>query len=498
MKQRCLSLLQSCGSMDELRQIHARLHSSGFAGDEFLTSEMLRFCALSPRGDLSYAGTLLLSAADTVLSSWNHVIRGYSQSDFPREATLLFLHMRRRGLTPNEFTFPFVLKACARIRSLQLGTQVHADTLKNGVHPVVYVQNALMNLYGSCRRIDEVRRLFDGMSLRTVVSWNTVLSACADNALPEESIDIFGQMRSCGIEPDQTTHVILLSAAAELGCLSFGRWLHGQLIGSKLALNVQLGTALVDMYAKCGAVRYASRVFERMALKNVWTWSAMILGLAQHGYASQAIELFQQMKNGSVEPNYVTYLAVLCACSHAGLVNEGYRFFREMVEEHGIDPTMAHYSAMVDVLGRKGCLHEAYHFIRSMPLEPDAVVWRTLLSACQLHVAKDVTGIGKDVNRILLKLEPKRSGNYVLASNLYTEEGSWEEAAKARRVMREEGLKKVPGESCVEVGGRICRFISGDESCINFEDICQILDGLKLNMKMPYSYPYVYLTTTVL
>ncbi|CAL9188079.1 unnamed protein product [Musa hybrid cultivar] len=490
MKQRCLSLLQSCGSMDELRQIHARLHSSGFAGDKFLNSEMLRFCALSPRGDLSYASTLLLSAADTMLSSWNHVIRGYSQSDFPMEATLVFLHMRRRGLRPDEFTFPFVLKACAKIMCLRLGRQVHADTLKNGVHPVVYVQNALMNLYGSCRRMDEVRRLFDGMSLRTVVSWNTVLSACAHNALPEESIDIFGQMRSCGFEPDQTTYAILLSAAAELGCLSFGRWLHGQLIGSKLVLNVQLGTALVNMYAKCGAVRYASRVFERMALKNVWTWSAMILGLAQHGYASQAIELFDQMVNASVEPNYVTYLAVLCACSHAGLVNEGYRFFHEMVEEHRIDPTMAHYSAMVDVLGRKGCLHEAYHFIRSMPSEPDAVVWRTLLSACQLHVAKDVTSIGKDVKRILLELEPKRGGNYVMASNLYSEEGSWEEAAKVRRVMREEGLKKVPGGSCIEVGGRICRFISGDESCINFEDICQILDGLKLNMKMPYSYLY--------
>ncbi|WOK95259.1 hypothetical protein Cni_G03966 [Canna indica] len=488
MKQRCLALLQSCASMNELRQIHAQLHSLGLAGDRFLASEMLRFCALSPRGNICYARSLILSLVDPMLSSWNHVIRGYSQSDLPREALLIFIQMRRRGHLPNELTFPFVLKACANLMALQLGMQIHAGTLKGGVHHVVYVQNALMNLYGSCGQIDETRRLFDGMSLRTVVSWNTILSACISNSLPEEWSDIFLRMRSCGFEPDQTTYVILLSAGAELGRLSFGKWLHGQIIESELPINVQLGTAIVNMYAKCGLVTYASRVFDRMPVKNVWTWSSMILGLAQHGSAREAIELFQQMKNASVRPNYVTFLGVLCACSHAGLVDDGYKFFHEMVEDYGINPMMTHYSAMVDVLGRKGHLLEAYDFIQKMPIEPDAVVWRTLLSACQLHAAKDVNEIGKEANRRLLVLEPKRSGNYVMAANLYSEEGLWEEAARLRRMMREEGLKKVPGESCIEVAGIVCRFISGDDSCNNTGSICKILNGLELHMKMPYSF----------
>lgn len=364
---------------------------------------------------------------------------------------------------------------------------MHADALKNGVEHVVYVQNALISLYGSCGRTDDARELFDEMSVRTVVSWNAILSACIDNSLTGESISLFVRMRNCGFEPDQTTYVVLLSATAELGRLNFGRWLHGQIIGNTLPVNVQLGTAIINMYAKCGAVRYASRVFERMGQRNVWTWSAMILGLAQHGAAREAIVLFQQMKNALVEPNYVTFLGVLCACSHSGLVNDGYRFFHEMVEFYRINPMMTHYSAMVDVLGRKGHLQEAYDFILHMPIEPDAVVWRTLLSACQLHAAKDVAGIGKEANIRLLNLEPKRSGNYVMAANLYSEEGSWEEAARLRRAMREEGLKKVPGESCIEVAGVIYRFISGDECSDSFESICQILNALKLHSKMPYS-----------
>ncbi|XP_008802626.2 ATP-dependent zinc metalloprotease FTSH 6, chloroplastic-like [Phoenix dactylifera] len=482
----CLALLQSCSSMADLRQIHAHVIASGLLRrDKFLASELLRFCALSPSGSLPYARSLLAHSPDpSMRSSWNHLIRGYSQSDSPGDSLFLYLQMRRHGLRPNELTFPFVFKASAHLAALQLGRQAHADALKTGFDSIVYVQNTLMLFYGSCRKIKDARRVFDGMPLRTVVSWNTILSTYVDNLLPEESIAVFTQMRSCGFEPDQTTFVVLLSAAAELGSLRFGRWLHGDIIGRGSDINLQLGTALVNMYAKCGSVNYARRVFDRMPVKNVWTWSAMILGCAQHGSAKQALELFSEMKKASIEPNYVTFLGVLCACSHAGLVDDGYGFFHEMVHVHGIEPMMTHYSAMVDVLGRKGHLREACDFIRSMPVEPDAVVWRTLLSACQLHSSKDKTSIVEDVKRRLLKLEPRRTGNYVMVANMYSEAGSWDEAAKVRRMMREEGLKKVAGESCVELGGSIHRFISGDDSCLELEYVYEVLDGLHLNIKM--------------
>lgn len=488
MKQRCLSLLQSCSSMAQIRQIHAHLLSSGLAADRFLASELLRFCALAPLGDLPYARSLLLSLPDPSSSSWNHLIRGFTDRDLPYESILLFLLMRRRcgGATPNELTFPFVLKSCARLAALRLGIQTHADAAKRGVDAVVYVQNALVSFYGSCSRIDEARQLFDEMPFRTVVSWNAILTACAENSLAEECVGIFDRMRRCGFEADQATYVILLSAAAELGSLSYGRWLHGRIVGSGLATNVQLGTAIVSMYAKCGALRCAGQTFDRMPLRNVWTWSAMILGLAQHGLARNAVKLFEEMKQALIEPNYVTFLGVISACSHAGLVDVGLRFFHDMVEQHGIKPRMSHCSAMVDLLGRNGHLQDAYNFVQRMPIEPDAVVWRTLLSNCQLHPEKDETGIGQEAKRRLLELEPRRVGNYVMAANMYSDEGLWDEAAKVRRMMREEGLRKAPGESCIEVGGGMHRFISGDNYCSGYEGILIILNALKLNMKERY------------
>ncbi|KAM0936424.1 putative tetratricopeptide-like helical domain superfamily [Dioscorea sansibarensis] len=470
--------------MAQLLQIQAQIQTSGLHHDKFLTSEMLRFSAGSPAGDLHHAHHLFDHSPTPMLSSWNHLIRGYSQRNSSQNAISVFLEMRQRGMRPNELTFPFVFKSCAELSALKLGRQVHADVLKSGFDSVVYVQNTLMHLYGSCCKVRDVKKVFDGMSLRTVVSWNTILSACVDNSLPEESIHFFAEMTSSGFEPDQTTFVVLLSASAETGSLRYGRWVHSHIVCKGLEINHQLGTALVNMYAKCGAIACAVMVFDRMSVRNVWTWSAMILGFAQHGLAKKAVRLFFQMRNSSIEPNYVTFLGVLCACSHAGLVSEGKQFFHEMVHKHGIEPMMTHYSALVDILGRKGLLDDAYQFVERMPVEPDAVVWRTLLSACQIHSSKDGNGVGEMVRRRLLSLEPRRSGNYVIAANMYSEAGSWEEASKMRRTMREEGLKKMVAESCIDVGGSVHRFVSGDESCADCEKIYQLLDKLNLNMKM--------------
>ncbi|XP_073006951.1 pentatricopeptide repeat-containing protein At2g36730 [Typha latifolia] len=489
-KHHYLSLLvvssSSSLSFSQLLQLHAQIQVSGLHRDEFLTSELLRFLSLSfssSSNSLSYAHFLLSHSSNPTRSSYNHLIRGHVKGGSFAECIDLFHQMRRLGLRPNELTFPFVLKSCAHMEAIRLGVQVHADVFKSGVDSVVFVGNTLMLVYGSCGCMKEVRKLFGEMPVRTVVSWNTILTACVENTLLEESIGMFIQMMGSGFEPDQTTFVVLFSAAAEIGSLRLGKWAHGQLVGIGLVISLQLGTALVNMYAKCGAIRYARHVFDMMPVRNVWTWSAMILGLAQHGFAKDALQLFSQMKDSLIEPNYITYLGVLCACSHAGLVDDARRFFHEMEHDHGIKPAMSHYSAMVDVLGRGGCLQEAYDFIKSMVIEPDAVVWRTLLSACQLHSSQDSVDIGEDVKKRLLALEPNRSGNYVIIANMYSEVGSWKEAAEVRRMMREEGLKKVAGESCVEVGGWVRRFISGDDSCIGYESIKGTLDGLNMNMK---------------
>jgi len=390
---------------------------------------------------------------------------------------------------PNKLTFPFLLKSCAVASALFEGKQVHADAVKCGLDSDVYVGNNLINFYGCCKKIVDARKVFGEMPERTVVSWNSVMTACVESLWLGDGIGYFFRMWGCGFEPDETSMVLLLSACAELGYLSLGRWVHSQLVLRGMVLSVQLGTALVDMYGKSGALGYARDVFERMENRNVWTWSAMILGLAQHGFGEEALELFAIMNNNNndnrdIRPNYVTYLGVLCACSHAGMVDEGYQYFHDMECVHGIKPLMTHYGAMVDVLGRAGRLEEAYEFIQSMPIEPDPVVWRTLLSACTVHDVHDHTGIGERVSKKLLLKEPRRGGNLVIVANMYAEVGMWEEAANVRRVMRDGGMKKVAGESCVDLGGSMHRFFAGYDPCPDLVPVYHLLDGLNLHLKM--------------
>lgn len=361
---------------------------------------------------------------------------------------------------------------------------MHADVFKCGLDGDVYVQNNLIHFYGSCKKILDARRLFDAMSVRTLVSWNAVITACVENSWFNDGIGYFSRMRNCGFEPDETTMVVMLNACTELGNLSLGRWVHSQAIQKELILNCKLGTALVDMYAKSGALSYARLVFDRLGKRNVWTWSAMILGLAQHGFANEGLELFAKMMKSSICPNYITFLGVLCACSHAGLVQDGYRYFFDMEHVHGIKPMMIHYGAMVDILARAGRLSEAYTFINNMPVEPDPIVWRTLLSACSNRDVNDNEGIGDKVRKRLLNLEPRRGGNLVMVSKMYAEVGMWEKAANVRRVMRNGGLKKSAGESCIELGGSVRRFFSGYDPQAEYERFYQMLDGLNLHMKM--------------
>ncbi|KAK2994626.1 hypothetical protein RJ640_025680 [Escallonia rubra] len=406
------------------------------------SNAILRFRALS---QLHFA----TDSKTCVPLSWNSLIRGFatSKGESQREAIWAFIAMRRSEAIPNELTYPFLFKACAALLALEEGRQVQSDVLKRGLGSNIYVQNTLIHFYGSCSKTVDARLVFDEMLIRTVVSWNSIISACVESSQFCDAVGLLGNMRDGGHEPDETTMVILLSACAELGNLSLGRWIHSQVIEKGLIVNCKLGTALVDMYAKCGAVDYASLVFHRMPERNVWTWSTMILG-------------------------------------HAGLVEDGKRFFDEMKHVHGIKPMMLHYGAMVDVLGRASCLEEAFAFVMNMPIEPDAIVWRTLLNCCNIHAKNDYDGVGEKARKRLLELEPRRSGNFLMVANKYAEVGMWAQAAHVRNGMRDMGLKKMAGESCIEVHGSILRFVSGDSFQLNRDGILLLLDGLNLHMKL--------------
>ncbi|KAM7268932.1 hypothetical protein ACFE04_011098 [Oxalis oulophora] len=485
-KQQCLTLLRLCSSPKHVTQIHAQIHVSGLHNDTLLITELIRFCCLFSRfKNLDYAKTLLDKALHTAPFSWNMIIRGYASSDSPKKAIQVFRQMKNRGVCPNQYTFPFLFKACAEFSGLREGRQVHVDCLKCGLDNDLYVTNNLVHFYGSCNKIMLACSVFDEMPERSLVSWNAVITACVDNLKLVDAIGYFVKMRDFGFEPDETTMVVVLSACTVLGNLSLGKWVHSQVIEKGLILNSQLGTSLVDMYGKCGSVDYAKLVFNIMEEKNVWTWSAMILGLAQQGYAEEALKVFSEMnKNSSIRPNYVTFLGVLSACSHSGLVKDGYRYFHDMEKIYKIRPVMLHYGAMVDILGRAGFLKEAYNFIVNMPIVPDPVIWRTLLSACIVHHTNDKDGVGNKVKKMLLELEPRRGGNFVMVANMYAEDGMWEKAARIRTVMRTGGLKKMAGESWVELGGNIFKFVPGYDPKVEYEQVYRLLEGLYLHMKM--------------
>ncbi|WZZ49138.1 hypothetical protein YC2023_049245 [Brassica napus] len=465
----------------KLYKIHAQVHLSALQSDSFIISEFVRVSSLSHTKDLSFARTLLLHSSDSSPSTWNMLSRGYASSDSPVDSIRIYSEMKRRRIKPNKLTFPFLLNACASFLGLTAGRQIQVDVLKHGFASDVYVGNNLIHLYGSCKKTSDARKVFDEMPDRNVVSWNSIMTAFVENGKFNLANECFLEMIGARFCPDETTMVVLLSAC--VGNLSLGKLVHSQVMVRELELNCRLGTALVDMYGKSGGLEYARLVFERMCDRNVWTWSAMIVGLAQNGFAEEALELFTKMKKeSSVRPNYVTFLGVLCACSHVGLVEEGYRYFSEMERTHKIKPMMIHYGAMVDILGRAGRLNEAYGFIKKMPFEPDAVVWRTLLSACSVHHDEDGEGIGEKVKERLIELEPKRSGNLVIVANRFAEARMWDEAAEVRRVMKENKMKKIAGESCLELGGSVHRFFSGYDPRSEYVSMYGLLDLFKLHL----------------
>ncbi|KAI4339580.1 hypothetical protein MLD38_024505 [Melastoma candidum] len=482
-----LTLLHLASTHSHLAQIHARIHSSGLLPDPHVATQLLKASSLSipSHQNLSYARQILRHSCLSKPTAWNIVIRGCSAVELHEDALDMYAQMRRGGVSPNEHTLPFVMKSCGELSALRKGKQVHCEVVKCGLDWNVYVMNCLVFFYGSCGRVGFACKVFDGMSERSVVSWNSVMTACVDNMRLDYGIGYFARMRNAGFDPDETTMVVALCTCTELGNLSLGKWVHSQVIGRGMALNCKLGTALVDMYAKCGEVQFAKFVFDRLDEKNVWTWSSMILGLAQHGYADEGLHLFSEMKeDDSIRPNYVTFLGVLCACSHAGLVHEGYRYFDDMQRVHGIEPTVLHYGAMVDTLSRAGRLMEAYDFITRMPVKPDPALWRTLLSACRVHNQNDDVGVGDLVRRKLLELEPCRGGNLVMAANMFADAGMWDAAASLRRDMRNRRVKTRAGESCIDVCGSTHKFYAGDDNGPKYKHVYEWLVSLSLHSKM--------------
>ncbi|XP_020082663.1 pentatricopeptide repeat-containing protein At5g56310-like [Ananas comosus] len=511
-----LSLLSRSSTLPHLAQIHGHILPRGLDRDNLLLGKLVHGASLL--GFVDYAFSIFKHQEDPDTYLHNTMIRGLSQNGSSKDAIFIFNSIQVVGLRPDTYSFPFVLKAIAHLGMLELGREVHSQVIRIGLGSDIHISTGLIHTYCNCGGIDDARQLFDGIIHRDVVLWNVMIAGYAkvgdlDNArvlfdrmpernvvswttmiggyarlkLSDEAIALFRKMQvEDGIEPDEISLLAVLSACSDLGALDLGEWIHSLINKRGLYKTVPLMNALMDMYAKCGDIARALEVFEKMKNRSVVTWSTMIAGFALNGLGVEALEVFHRMERENVEPNDVTFLAILSACSHIGKTNLGHRYFDCMKSRYRIKPKIEHYGCMVDLLGRAGCLKEAYDLVQNMPFEANEAIWGALLAASRIY--GDV-GLGEKALVHLIELEPHNSGNYILLSNIYAAQERWDDVRKLRKLMKDRGVKTMPGASSIELDGAVHEFTSRDGShpCLNriFEVLCDISRHLRMAGYVP-------------
>ncbi|PKA64852.1 Putative pentatricopeptide repeat-containing protein [Apostasia shenzhenica] len=572
-------LLKGSFSSGERKLLHGRLRRLGLDHDGYFLNLLLRSSFIS--GDHTHAILIFSRASNRNVFHYNTLIRGLVSVDLMTDAIHFYREMRREGFSPDNFTFPFVLKACARLLELETGITIHTHLLKSGFELDVFVNTSLVSLYAKCGRLDDAQRLFDEMPVRNIVSWTAIISGYISDGQLEDAVSIFGKSLEMGLNPDSFTLVKVLTACAKLCDVEKGEWIHKLITEKGLEKNVFVATSLVDMYAKCGRMGNARQVFDEMLEKDVVSWSAMIAGYSSNGLPQEALGLFFKMEaenlkpdcftlvgvlsacgklgalelgervsrhmemskilsnpvlgtslidmygkcgsmarswavfcgmvekdlivwnamiNGlgmtgyekisfglfakmlkyQIRPDGNTFMGLLSACTHSGLVEDGRSYFDSMDRVYFLAPRIEHYGCMVDLLGRAGLLEEANQLIEEMPMEANAIVWGALLGGCKIHRKID---LAEDVLKKLIELEPQNSGNYVLLSNIYASNGRWDESAKLRVTMKGRGIQKIPGYSWVELDGVVHEFHVGDKSHPMTAQIYLKLDELNKQLK---------------
>ncbi|XP_011623537.1 pentatricopeptide repeat-containing protein At3g09040, mitochondrial [Amborella trichopoda] len=471
------SVLSACANIRALcegLQLHGFCIKLGYESNLYTVSALIDMYAKC--GFMECANKILIYMPESNVVSRNAIISGWVQNDNPEEAINAFKRLQVEGIKPTQFTFASILVACSDLLSLDKGKQVHGYTFKSGFLSDSFLGSSVLDMYAKCQATMDAYKLFHEIRDRSTVLWTSMISGHAQSGLNEEALDMFREMMGdMDAKPDQATFSSVLRACSSLAALSFGKTIHGLITRTGFSSDVFTGSSLIDFYTKCGAIEEARRVFEEMKVKDLVSWNAMLVGYAKNGYAHEALNLFARMEHDGMMPDRVTYLGVLTACSHGGMVSKGRELFNCMAMKHGIMPRYDHYACIVDLLGRAGQLQEAEDFINKLPFEPDSVIWFTLLSACRVH--KDNL-MGKRVAERLIDLEPQNSSTYVLLSNIYAATDNWDGVNLVRREMRERGVRKSPGCSWIEVGNNTHSFVAGDRYHPQSGEIYAVLETL--------------------
>ncbi|CAM8978501.1 unnamed protein product [Rhodiola kirilowii] len=533
-------------SLQNLKQAHSIILRTGHSNDNYVAGTLIKCYSNTQFEALNYALKVFDELPKPNVFVYNFIIKGCLDNNEAYKAVVLYFRMVAEDSRPNKFTYPAVFKACAEVGCVEEGMQVHGHVAKLGLRGEGHVKsagiqmysrlgkmveaermlkegvgeadvvcwnvlldgwfrcgdaeaasalfeqmkedrsvgswNAMITGYARCGQIESARACFDEMSVKDEISWSAMIDGYVKGGWFKEALGVFEQMQSEGVEPGKHVLSSVLAACANIGALDQGRWVHTYAKRNNIRLESVLGTALVDMYAKCGRLDMAWEVFENMRFKEVHSWNAMIGGLAIHGRGDDCIDLFYEMcKAKVVKPDKVTLVAVLKGCAHAGLVSEGLEIFESMKETHGVEAEVEHYGCVVDLLGRAGMLGKAENVINSMPMNPNAAVWGALLGACRIH--GDLT-MGEQIGKLLLDMEPDNSGRYSLLSNIYAKAGKWEDVAQVRKLMKSRGLKTNRGKSVIEMEGVTHEFVIGDGSHVQKKEIYSSLEKIIERLKL--------------
>ncbi|KAJ8620673.1 hypothetical protein MRB53_029202 [Persea americana] len=420
---------------------------------------------------------------------WTALINGFGREGMIVEMLSLFLRMLVSGddVRPNSATMVCLLSACSAASNSELGRWVSVFVDVNAMPLDIILVTALIDMHSKCGDLSKAKELFNRIPNKNLVSWNAMITGYVQCGLPEEAIRLFNQMQVDSVKPNEITMVNILTACASLGALDLGREVHLQLGRSGLKLNVIVATALVDMYSKCGSINDACLVFVKMSKKDVVLWNAMILGLAIHGNGRDSLSVFYQMESEGTRPNDATFIGILSACTHAGLVEEGRFYFQHSLKKHGLSPKLEHYACTVDLLGRAGHLDEAFALVRSMSVTPDSIIWGILLNACSIH---QNVRLADEVGKFVLLEKDPNLGCCILLSNIYAAAGWWGDVARVRRLMKEKGMRKPSGCSWIEVDGVVHRFLVEDTTHRETPELYEMLGRVMHQASFEGYVPY--------
>ncbi|KAL2345064.1 hypothetical protein Fmac_006349 [Flemingia macrophylla] len=461
-----LSAVTSRALVDTGRQVHSLAVRNGLVCIVSVGNALVTMYAKC--GSLEDALRTFELSGNRNSITWSAMVTGFAQSGDADKALKLFYDMHHSGVLPTEFTLVGVINACSDVSAIVEGRQMHGYSLKLGYELQLYVLSALVDMYAKCGSIGDARKGFEYIQEPDVVLWTSIITGYVQNGDYEGALNLYGKMQIRGVIPNDLTMASVLKACSSLAALDQGKQMHGRIIKYGFSLEVPIGSALSAMYAKCGSLDDGYCIFWRMPTRDVISWNAMISGLSQNGRGREALELFEEMCSEGTKPDSVTFVNLLTACSHMGLVERGWVYFKMMLDEFNIAPTVEHYACMVDILSRAGKLNEAKNFIESATVDHGLCLWRILLGACKNHRNYN---LGAYAGEKLMELGSPESSAYVLLSSIYTALGKWEDVERVRGMMKARGVTKEPGCSWIELKSLTHVFVVGDNMHPQIDEI---------------------------